>query len=77
MQCTALLSVTIPEGVQEIGNYAFSYCKHLYSINLPKSLRKIGKEVFKKCDRLKYIRLNPENPFYTVNEKKELVSIEH
>ena len=71
--CNALLSVTIPEGVQEIGNYAFSYCKHLYSINLPKSLQKIGKEVFKKCNRLKHIRLNPENPFYTVNEKKELV----
>jgi hypothetical protein len=73
--CNTLLSVTIPEGVTEMGNYAFSYCKHLYSINLPKSLRKIGKEVFKNCDRLTHIRLNPENPFYTVNEKKEFIQI--
>ena len=71
--CNTLLSVTIPEGVSEIGNYAFSYCQHLYAINLPKSLRKMGKEVFRNCDRLKYIRLDSENPYFTVNEKKELV----
>ena len=59
----------------EIGNYAFSYCKHLYAINLPKSMRKIGKEVFKDCNRLKYIRLDSENPFFTVNEKRELIPI--
>lgn len=73
--CNTLLSVTIPEGVSEIGNYAFSYCKHLYAINLPKSLQKIGKEVFKDCNRLKYIRLDSENPFFTINEKKELIPI--
>ena len=71
--CTTLLSVTIPEGIQEIGNYAFSNCKHLYAINLPKTLRKIGKEVFKKCDRLTHIRLNSENPFFSVNGEKELI----
>ena len=71
--CNTLLSVTIPEGVLEIGNYAFSYCKHLYAINLPKSLRKIGKDVFKDCNRLKYIRTDSDNPFFTINEKKELV----
>jgi hypothetical protein len=71
--CQTLLSVTIPEGVSEIGNYAFSNCKHLYAITLPKSLRKIGKELFKNCERLTYIRLSPENPYFTVNEKKELI----
>lgn len=72
--CQTLLSVTIPEGVSEIGNYAFSNCKHLYAITLPKSLRKIGKELFKNCERLTHIRLNPENPFYTVNENKEFMN---
>ena len=71
--CNALLSVTIPEGVLEIGNYAFSRCKHLYAINLPKSLRKIGNDTFNNCERLTHIRLNPDNPFYTVNEKKEFI----
>lgn len=71
--CNTLLSVTIPEGVTEMGNYAFSYCKHLYSINLPKTLRKIGKEVFKSCDQLTHIRMNPDNPFYTVNENKDFI----
>ena len=73
--CNTLLSVTIPEGVSNLGNYAFSYCKHLYAINLPKSLQKIGKEVFKDCNRLKYIRLDSKNPFFTVNEKRELIPI--
>ena len=71
--CQTLLSVTIPEGVTEIGNYAFSNCKQLYAINLPKSLSKVGKELFKNCERLTHIRLNPENPYFTVNEKKELI----
>ena len=73
--CNTLLSVTIPEGLLEMGNYAFSYCSHLYSINLPKSLRNIGKEVFKNCDCLTHIRLNQENPYYTINEKREFISI--
>ena len=73
--CNTLLGVTIPEGISDIGNFAFSYCKHLYAISLPKSLRKIGKEIFKNCDRLTHIRLNPDNPFYTVNEKKEFIPI--
>ena len=71
--CQTLLSVTIPEGVTEIGNYAFSNCKQLYAINLPKSLSKVGKELFKNCERLTYIRLSSENPYFTVNEKKELI----
>ena len=73
--CNTLLSVTIPEGTLEMGNYAFYGCKHLYAINLPKSMRKIGNWVFTKCDRLTHIRLNPENPYYTVNEKKEFIPI--
>ena len=72
--CKALLSIDIPEGVERIGNYAFSYCSHLYSIRLPKNLSNIGKDIFKECSRLTHIRLNPENPYYILDENNELKS---
>ena len=31
-----------------------------------------GKEVFRNCDRLKYIRLDPENPFLLSMRKRNL-----
>ena len=71
--CNTLLSVDLPEGIQRVGNYAFSFCKHLYSINLPKTLSNFGKEVFKECNHLTHVRINPENPHFTVNEQGELL----
>ena len=71
--CEALLSIVLPEGIERVGNYAFSYCTHLYSISLPKTLNSFGKEVFKNCDRLTHIRLDPENPHFTVGEDKALL----
>ena len=41
-----LVSVTIPEGVTEIGHDVFSNCSSLKSIILPKSLVKISDAAF-------------------------------
>ena len=38
----------LPEGIQEIGDFAFSRMK-LEQINLPKSLRKLGRSCFSSC----------------------------
>ena len=44
--------ITVPEGVREIKDRAFSRCEHLERVVLPSSLRIIGKEAFKGCSML-------------------------
>lgn len=38
--------LTVPDGVREIGDYAFNQCWQLRKIKIPKSVVKIGKEAF-------------------------------
>jgi len=40
--CKFISSITIPEGIVSIGNYAFSNCEELESISLPSSLKYIS-----------------------------------
>ena len=39
----------VPDGVEEICDYAFSSCKTLKSVSFPKGLRRIGKSAFEGC----------------------------
>ena len=48
-------SLTIPEGVTSIGNYAFSKCLGLQSITIPNSVTSIGYLAFAFCPDLKDI----------------------
>ena len=43
---SALRVVTLPEGVEEIGDYAFAYCVQLKTVVLPASLTTLGKASF-------------------------------
>ena len=45
--CTSLTSITIPDSITTIGNYAFSGCTALTSITIPSSVTKIGANAFK------------------------------
>ena len=47
--CTALKSITIPNGVTEIGDEAFSKCSNLKYLTLPSTLRTVKGYVFYKC----------------------------
>ncbi len=58
--CTALTSVTIPEGVSTIGNYAFQNCSRLTSIIIPESVTSFGSYAFRDCSSLTSITI-PEN----------------
>ena len=49
--------VTIPEGVQSIGDCAFSGCKSLSSLTLPSSLQSIGDSAFSLCSSLSSLTL--------------------
>ena len=50
--------LVIPEGVTEIGAYAFQDCRSLTSITLPKSLRKIGLNAFARCENLSEVHIS-------------------
>lgn len=47
-----LSSVTLPEGLVEIGEYAFANCEVLSTVNFPSTLEVIGKGAFYGCDTL-------------------------
>ena len=44
-----IVSAVIPEGVTEIGEYAFTDCKNLESVALPSTLMRIGEGAFAGC----------------------------
>jgi len=48
----------IPDGIQYIGDCAFSGCKRLVNIVLPESIRSIGDDAFAECKRLKTATLS-------------------
>ena len=51
-QCNTLISITIPEGVTNIGDGAFYDCWSLTSITIPHSVTSIGEYAFEGCDAL-------------------------
>ena len=58
--CSSLSSVTIPNSVTKIGQFAFSGCSSLNSINIPASVTEIGSLAFSYCTSLYSINI-PES----------------
>ncbi|MBP0972753.1 MAG: leucine-rich repeat domain-containing protein, partial [Oscillospiraceae bacterium] len=56
-------TLTIPEGVEVIGECAFSECKQLREIHLPQSLTTIEKNAFSGCSSLRSVYI-PDNVRY-------------
>ena len=52
LNMSKLTSVTIPEGVTSIGDYAFSSCSGLTEVTIPASVTSIGDYAFTYCTRL-------------------------
>ena len=50
--CSSLTSITIPNSVTSIGEYAFSFCSSLTSITIPNSVTSIEYAVFCGCESL-------------------------
>ena len=54
---TNLKAVTLPEGLVEIGAFAFNGCQNLGSVALPESLTTLGSYAFYSCKLLKTIKI--------------------
>ncbi|MBR5570372.1 MAG: leucine-rich repeat domain-containing protein [Oscillospiraceae bacterium] len=69
-ECTELTSLTIPDSVTSIGNFAFEYCTGLTSITIPESVTSIGYYAFYNCTSLTSVTIGDgvtsigENTFY-------------
>lgn len=51
--CGNIISITIPDSVASIADYAFSHCGNLVSVNFPNSLKSIGIWAFQNCGKIK------------------------
>jgi hypothetical protein len=55
--CTALASVTLPEGLVSIGSIAFRGCSSLVSVDFPSTIATIGERAFDECKGLASVTL--------------------
>ena len=62
-ESTGLTSITIPNSVTSISNYAFKSCTSLTSITIPNSVTSIGDNAFENCTALTSVTL-PTNPLF-------------
>ena len=49
---TAIQTVNLPVGTEELGGYCFEECKNLTSVSLPNSVKKVEYDAFKGCTKL-------------------------
>ena len=57
-ECTALVSVSIPDSVKTIGSSAFYGCTALVSVSIPDNVKTIGSYAFYGCSSLAEIKLS-------------------
>lgn len=55
--CNNLISITIPENINDLGTYAFSSCTSLTSVVLPSGISSIGNYTFQNCSSLSSISI--------------------
>ena len=55
--CSGLTSLTLPDGITEIGDEAFEYCSGLTSLTLPAGITSIGDDTFYGCSGLTSLTL--------------------
>lgn len=71
-----LRKVSLPDTIEEVGDWAFAYCDNLEQVNLPGRAVRFGKAVFLDCGKLKYLHTGRRNTNKVVcaemmvNEKK-------
>jgi hypothetical protein len=61
-------SVTIPEGITNIGAHAFYNCQNLQSVELPGSLASLGASAFEGCKALKAVTIPSSAPLTKISD---------
>ena len=64
---SSVTSVTIPDGITELGEYVFSTCDNLTTVKLPSTITVIPKSAFAYCPKLTTVTI-PEN-VTTIDDK--------
>lgn len=60
-----ITELIIPEGVTEIGDYAFCGASYMTSVSFPESLTSIGRNVFEYCDALTEYKSPETNQYFS------------
>lgn len=55
-------TVTLPNTLQRIGQYAFSYYRNITSLTIPESVIEVGQYILSGCDNLKEVHLKSKTP---------------
>lgn len=77
--CPNLEKVTLPDGIEKIGDNVFKNCEALTEINLPGGLKSIGKNAFTGCEKLEKLELKEglesigESAFSSCKGLKEVI----
>lgn len=61
-------SVMLPNSIEKIGEYSFSWCTNLTAIHIPKKVESISDGVFAHNDKLVSMVVDPEIPVYDSRE---------
>ena len=64
LSCCGFVALDIPEGVEEVEDYAFSGCYELSMVRLPASLGNISSDAFSGCTALTSLSVAEGNPVY-------------
>lgn len=65
---SGITSVTIPDSVITIENYAFDACSNMTNLTIGSGLASIGEDAFRECSSLKSIVVSPNNTIYDSRE---------
>lgn len=55
------VEVKLPEGLEKLGNHAFTHCSSLQRINIPSTVKRIGRGAFNFCGKLRSIDVSAMN----------------
>lgn len=69
-QGSGVKTVTIPRGVESLGNYVFKDCKSLTQVRIPSTIIDWGCCVFSGCYNLRIIELFVDNPSFIRDRQK-------
>ncbi len=63
--CCNLKTISLPDGIEKIGDCVFWDCYNLQSVNIPATVQEIGSDCFRRCNALTSIDVDPANQHFT------------